>query len=416
MSVREQIEALAAKHKTEEEALRSVLDSIKFSGEATEEDEEDRRTQAELLQAVNERDRTIEMLDTFRREGNAVITRMHDNLKRATDQHEQSLRKVEELQGDNAALRAEVAQLRSGGAPSGTLSDDDLSSTVAKYEKRAQTYVELLSDADDVIRELREQNVILQSDLAEARKSNGTGNTGATAAEHATPSPRIQTMIEEMRDQLRTERRQRLQSEEQSQRILQEQQRHIDLLEQRLAQSQQSVARASTGGTPRTGGASRRGDTPSGTGAMTPTRSGFAQSRLNGSFEAPPPLDDAHSPAGPTPTAAEPQPSPSRSPDKVVGGNADSPAAVPPSTSEQSVSKERSTSPPDTRNATVAASPAADAPLVAARASPQSDGGSGSQDEEGSDSGSSDEDHAESMRRITDLQSQLDSLKASIEP
>jgi hypothetical protein len=425
MAVREQIEVLAAKHKTEEEALTSVLNSMRFEDEARR-----KTTHDELEAALMERDRTIEMLDTFRREGSAVIARMHDNLKRSAEQNEQAVRRIEQLSEENTRLREALrrnpqttASAGAPGSPNGSMTSATLATstnadaTIAEYEKRSQTYAELLSDADEVIRQLREQNELLQRQLA-AALANGGGNGGAAAAPSASSpeqasltSPtragdaagtELRKTVDELRDQLRGERRQRLQSEEQSQHILLEQQRHIDLLEQRLTQSQRSNA---PGGTPRSArahqshGVARRGS------GHTPTQPNMTP---------PATADDSQQETSTAPLSAseerwdvhnaEVRDALARTP--VKEGNA---ATAAPSPSLQPLERHKLEESADSPTATQ--SPldvGAPADASSKRDDSMRSGGTGGEETE-------DEEHTASMNRILDLQQQLLTLQASME-
>jgi hypothetical protein len=437
--LREQIEGLTAKHRMEEEALSFVLSSIKFEDQDQEEAAR-RKSQEELVAAVLDRDRAIEMLETVRREANAIITRMHDNLKRGAEQNEQAVRRIEELSRENASLRETVGKLQksaaAGRASTGTVVDspskessqagevsaDHLTADmVADYEQRSQEYVGLLADAEDVIRQHRDQILVLQQQLAAAQQGHHQPQSPtANADAHATDDG-ARRMIEELRDQLRAERRQRLQSEEQGQHILVEQQRHIDLLEQRLAQSQRASTsnaantprsarsavgpyrRSSVGGTP-TNSAARAppaavavdreiGDraysdnstpnesTTTGIGGASQRRESTDANAGVPAPEATARAGDVTTPVGNAPTATPSPaivPASTRSePENVDGGDSSLAAAVGNATGD-----------------------AADKDTI---------DGSGEDDFEDSD-----EEHAESMNRIHDLQKQLDTIQQSM--
>lgn len=237
MQLREQIEDLAARHKSEEDALNGVLNSMVFTDASHQQ-----KTQQELIETLTERDRTIEMLDMFKREGNAIISRMHENLKRATEQHEAAVARIEEMTLERKRRDAEVD--------------------------------EMLNEADRIIVDLRQQNEGLRAELV----ARGPGDADPRSSS-ASPNGKLSQDVEALQDQLRKERRARLESEEHSQKIISEQQRHIDLLEQRLAQ----LPRQST---PRSAYAGRKG--PS-----TPTASESAPSRDEPAMATPSEREDA---------------------------------------------------------------------------------------------------------------------------
>ena len=237
MECREQIEALAARHRTEEASLAGVLNSIVALDASYRE-----KTKQDLLQTVQERDKTIEMLDVFRKEGNAVIQRMHASLKEANDRHEADARAVAALEEDNVRLRQQVAASgdgevdeaspdpRADGAPA----DSAESSKVAAYRK-------LLSEADTLVLGLREQNEGLRQRLNQAREERDALKAAQKSqpASDAEPSGPLSAEVSRLREELKKEREARLASEETAQRILDEQQKQHALLEQRLRQQQQ---------------------------------------------------------------------------------------------------------------------------------------------------------------------------------
>ena len=245
MNVRQQIEQLASRHRVEEEALAAAVNQL-ISRDTTAQLE----TRQELQALLTERDKAIQMLTVFRKEGGDVIRRLHESLKQSTQQCEEHLRTVSALSQENANLRRQLSttlerqrdamllDFDAMGADATNAGAAHSSATSADADRRCREYATLLSEADQVVISLRHENERLKT----AIMASGAGS-GAAASEASSNQPATSDVSAALRDQLRAERRQRLEAEEQSHLMLMEQQRRIQILEQRL-----TVAEAASGG------------------------------------------------------------------------------------------------------------------------------------------------------------------------
>lgn len=243
MAVREQIEALANRHKKEEEELSAAIQRHFHQSRKNTQAVEEQHSA--VASALAERDQALSMLETFREEAGAVVRRLHASLKATSQQCEEHLRSMSSLSSENAMLRQRQRELAETQPPAEAPRED------SDMKRRMQEYVVLLNEADALVQSLREENETLR------RKNSADSPTSPSSD------------ISSLRDQLRKEKRQRLEAEEQSHAMVQEQQRRIQLLEARLEQAMNQGHGTSTS----------EGDTPV---ATTPSDRVFSRSTPRG--------------------------------------------------------------------------------------------------------------------------------------
>ncbi|CUG92871.1 Hypothetical protein, putative [Bodo saltans] len=225
--------------------------------------------QTQLQTAVDERDKAIAMLRLYREEGNNVMQRMHQSLRNAHEQHEELMLKVEKLTIENARMRYIVREVKYfaedlkdeddepldngnkiGRAPS-TREMLAAKETISKLD-------ELLQEADAVITSLRTQNeeLLRQNETMRQRERRDANHdmqnaTTASVSDDGLSEPvsdvlnidvsraddeTLTAYVQRVKQQLRTEKRHRLEAEELSHKLLIEHQKNVHLLEQRLMQ------------------------------------------------------------------------------------------------------------------------------------------------------------------------------------
>lgn len=290
--LRELMEALAVRHKKEEVELQSIMKRIltnetkhtasppvgsnsAVSNSLAPAEEIASSMRAEVRQITEERDRAIAMLCLFREEGNAVMQRMHQSLRQAHEQHEAVVAKLDKTAMENARLRYIVREVRFHASQQLTElhSADDLDAVTSATKDCAQDsdddsdkhlllrerlsfakhtiskLDDLLQEADAVIVNLRAHNeeLLRQNESLRqrerARHPEDASDAGSDfASDAATVETRdgesVSAYIERLKNNLRLEKRQRLEAEELSHKLLVEHQKNVLLLEQRLLQRQ----------------------------------------------------------------------------------------------------------------------------------------------------------------------------------
>eukprot|EP00759_Apiculatamorpha_spiralis_P021008 PhF_6_TR26139/c0_g1_i2/m.37014 len=227
--LRLQIEELARRHKEEEETLSSTVHIILSRSKDTQQHmtEEFTVLQKEVLALREDKKRIVGMCEKFKAEGDAVIHRMHNTLqalqKELHDEkksksviEEQCRRRLDEARNVIVMQQEEIQMLRSGRQhASGNVHNAD---AIEEFERVTSEYAVLLEDAQNVIAELKEENERLKSMQGGLENSGGGGGTP------------VQRYLQALKE----EKRNRLLTEEQAERIISEQQRTIQALEVRL--------------------------------------------------------------------------------------------------------------------------------------------------------------------------------------
>lgn len=258
----------------------------------------------ELQIAVEERDKAIAMLRLFREEGNTVMQRMHQSLRHAHEQHESLMLKVEKLTVENARMRYIVREVkyfsedlkdseeeqhssddggvRDGGSPTTTTATVDVVGSDHNKHSSTQHHVhrmmlaketiskldDLLQEADAVITSLRTQNeeLLRQNEAMRQRERREAALNQQPAASNSDDASEplsdvlnidvskaddesLAAYVQRVKQQLRTEKRHRLEAEELSHKLLIEHQKNVHLLEQRLLQ--RNMVGTPRSGTPR---------------------------------------------------------------------------------------------------------------------------------------------------------------------
>jgi hypothetical protein len=179
-NVRQQIEALAARHKADEAALAASMFHLLAHGHSPQLVEPFARDRERLLHAFHE----------FKSQGDAIIHRMHHALQASQDERSALEHRVDELLLSNKRLAAEL-QAR---------------------DSLIENYIQLLSDANTLVESLKQETLRLRQD-------------GSTSRE--TDSSRLASL-------LRQERSARLQAEEFSSQLMEQHTRSVQLLDQRI--------------------------------------------------------------------------------------------------------------------------------------------------------------------------------------
>lgn len=268
--LRELMEALAERHKKEEVDLERLMKRV-LSAEtpaAAIPSKSDtlslQQLQLQLLHVTEERDKALQMLHLFRNEGSAVMQRMHQSLMHAQEQHADTIARVDKLSTENGRLRFIVREVRALDPAEAVSDTDDVDDTQHdSYRQRLQIAKrtiekldELLQEADTVIVSLRAHNeeLLKLNDGLRARErkllpSDEAVACRSEASEISATDDDMNAVVERLKQQLREEKRQRLEAEELSHKLLIEHQKNVLLLEQRLM-TQRSGAPTPRGGVP----------------------------------------------------------------------------------------------------------------------------------------------------------------------
>ena len=262
-NVRVQLEKLAKKHREEEVALATAMSNI-----ILDDNTQSNRSRQELLVLVEERNRAIQMLDVFRKEGNDIVTRMHEALQQSHRQNDELAKQLRRVADENTALRTRLASCG--------VSDADIEPSTSgpggvSADERIAQYEMLLSEADEMMTALRAQNEQLKAHIASGAVHHSTRSSSLSASPAPTDPDqveRLKRLVETLRDDLKREKDARLEAEEFSSRLMVEHRKSVQLLEKRIHWQE-----ASTGG----GSSSPRGPSTLGTprtarGVVNPVR------------------------------------------------------------------------------------------------------------------------------------------------
>lgn len=178
-NVRQQIEALTARHKADEAALATSMFQLLAHGQAPQLVEPFSRDRDRLLQAFRE----------FKTQGDSIIHRMHHALQASQDERSALEHRVEELLLANARLAAELKA----------------------RDSLIEDYIQLLSDSNSLVASLKQETLRLRSEDPSREVS----------------SSRLAAL-------LRQERSARLQAEEFSSQLMEQHTRSVQLLDQRI--------------------------------------------------------------------------------------------------------------------------------------------------------------------------------------
>jgi hypothetical protein len=276
------MQSLADRHKKEESELQNLMKRLlvvrsnpqqEYQSSPPRRPSDDELQQAKQVEqsqlqvAVEERDKAIAMLRLFREEGNSVMQRMHQSLRNAHEQHEELMLKVEKLTIENARMRYIVREVKyfaedlreeeepiANGNKNERVVPSQRDILVAK--ETISKLDELLQEADAVITSLRTQNeeLLRQNETMrqrERRDAHHLQNTVSSTSDDGNSEPvsdvlnidvskaddeTLTAYVQRVKQQLRTEKRHRLEAEELSHKLLIEHQKNVHLLEQRLLQ------------------------------------------------------------------------------------------------------------------------------------------------------------------------------------
>eukprot|EP00760_Papus_ankaliazontas_P040172 PhM_4_TR9989/c0_g1_i1/m.67839 len=218
--LRLQIEALARQHEEEEETLASAVHLV-LSHTQTSHDTEVQALQKEVNFLRDEKIRIMTMFDKFKSEGDGVIQRMHETIQKLQSEvlHERQLRESVERECRDRLQHAKDLicrqQMELGASAS---NDEPVSTRLQEYEAITAQYSQYLEEAQVVIADLQRENEDLRASLSEH------GDTDSSDS----------SLLRRYIERLREEKRNRIETEEQAERMLAEQRRWINALEQRL--------------------------------------------------------------------------------------------------------------------------------------------------------------------------------------